>query len=205
LIHDTASRCTLCDRLVLGLAGHDWTVLPWMIAPGTGVPPGPCHVRCLADRECASAWAEAVEAYHCKRWPLWLAGVDAGVRWRLHSSRTARRFHLWRSDGRLSSFPYAVLTTGPVRLTTDLAEVGTAHAATLLAAMGTDAEGVDVPLAYVITALDLFDRYPRLSGTVARDLRGEGLDAADVVTARHPLPLPPGCRRAADRLMRVPW
>ncbi|MFI5891182.1 hypothetical protein ACIA5D_13835 [Actinoplanes sp. NPDC051513] len=205
MIHDTASRCTLCDRLVLGLAGHDWTVLPWMVAPGSGALPGPCHVRCLADLECASAWASAVEAYHCKRWPLWLAGVDAGVHWRLHSSRSARQFHLWRSDGRLISFPYAVLTAGPVRLTTDLAEVGTAHAATLLRAMGTDADGVDVPLAYVITALDLSDRYPRLSGTVTRDLRGESPDAADVVTARHPLPLPPACRRAAGHLMRTPW
>jgi hypothetical protein len=196
LIDDTASRCTLCDRLVLGLAGHDWTVLPWMIDPGSGVLPGPCHVRCLADRGCAAAWAGAVEAYHCKRWPLWLAGVDAGVRWRLHGSRTARTFHLWRSDGRLSTFPYAVLTADPVRLTTELAEVGTVHAATLLAAMGTDSEGVPVPLAYVITALDLSDRYPRLSGTMTRDPRDDEPDATDVVTA---------CRRAATHLMRTAW
>jgi hypothetical protein len=199
LIHDTTSRCTLCDRLVLGLAGHDWTVLPWMVATATGVFPGPCHVRCLDDLGCAGSWAEAVEAYHCKRWPLWLAGVDAGVRWRLHSSRSARRFHLWRSDGRLSSFPYAILTaTKALPLSTDLAEIGTAHAATLLAAMGTDVEGVDVPLTSVITALDLADRYPHLSGTVTRS-------ATDLVTARHALSLSPSCRRAAHHLMRTPW
>jgi hypothetical protein len=199
LINDTTSRCTLCDRLVLGLAGHDWTVLPWMVAPATGVLPGPCHVRCLDDLGCAGSWAGAVEAYHCTRWPLWLAGIDAGVRWRLHSSRSARRFHLWRSDGRLSSFPYAILTAAEaLPLSTDLAEIGTAHAATLLTAMGTDAEGVDVPLTSVITALDLADRYPRLAGTVTRA-------PTDRVTARHALPLSPSCRRAANHLMRTPW
>lgn len=197
MIHDAPTPCTLCDRLVLGLAGHDWTVLPWMVAPGTGVLPGPCHVRCLADLGCARAWAEAVEAYHCRRWPLWLAGVDAGVRWRLHGSRAVRRFHLWRSDGRLSSFPYAALTAHPLRLSTVLAEVGTAHAATLLTAMGTDAYGVDVPLTAVLTALGLADRYPRLTGTVTR--RG------DLVAARHTLRLPAPCRRAARHLMRSPW
>ena len=192
-------QCTLCDRLVLGLAGHDWTALPWMVAPGTGVPPGPCHVRCLEDLGCAGAWAEAVEAYHCRRWPLWLAGVDAGVRWRLHGSRSARRFHLWRADGCLLSFPYAILTaTKPLRFVTDLAEIGTAHAATLLAAMGTDEEGVEVPLTTVIAALNLADRYPHLSGTVSRS-------TADLVTARHALPLSRSCRRAAHHLMRTPW
>ena len=36
-----------------------------------------------------------------------VSGLDAGVRWRLHRSPHPRRFHLWRADGRLSSFPYA--------------------------------------------------------------------------------------------------
>jgi hypothetical protein len=198
LIQDTTSRCTLCDRLVLGLAGYDWTALPWMLAAGSGVLAGPCHIRCLEDLGCARAWAEAVEAYHCRRWPLWLAGVDAGVRWRLHGSRSARRFHLWRADGRLVSFPYAVTGTDPMRMTTELAEVGTAHAATLLAAMGTDEPATDVPLAYVITALELSDRYPLIAGTVSR---GTPFDAVDVVTARHSLVLQAGCRRAARRLL----
>ena len=155
---------------------------------------GPRTDRSVDDLGCGRAWAEAVEAYHCRRWPLWLAGVDAGIRWRLHGSRSARRFHLWRADGRLVSFPYAVTRADPMRMTTELAEVGTAHSATLLAAMGTDEIAVDVPLAYVITGLDLSDRYPLVAGTVRRGGR-------DVVTARHALTLGPGCRRAARRLL----
>jgi hypothetical protein len=188
-------RCTLCDRLVLGLAGHDWTALPWMLTAGSGVSPGPCHVRCLDERACGAVWAEAVEAYHCRRWPLWLAGVDDGVRWRLHGSRSARRFHLWRADGKLTSFPYAATRTRAMRITTALAEVGTGHAADLLAAMGTDAFGVGVPLAYVVSGLGVSDRYPRIAGTVTRL-------ATDVLVARHSLALDPGCREAASVLIR---
>jgi hypothetical protein len=72
--------------------------------------PGTCHVRCLHDLGVARLWAEAVEDYYHLRWPQWRTGRSAGVRWRLHSSHHARRFHLWRADGRLSSFPYAALT-----------------------------------------------------------------------------------------------
>jgi hypothetical protein len=193
--------CTICRRLVLGLAGQDWTVLPWMVESAAAeVPAGPCHVRCLADHGAAAAWAAAVEAYHCTRWPRWLAGTDAGVRWRLHSSRPARRFHLWRSDGRLASFPYAAIRPGPLHVATDLAELGTAHAAALLAAMGTDEPGVEVPLVTVIAALDLADRYPLGTGGVTRRLRVVGGEAVDVLAVRHPLPLLPACRRAAHEL-----
>lgn len=184
--------CTLCGRLVLGLTGHDWTVLPWMLAPGTGVVPGPCHVRCLRERGVARTWAAAVEAYHRKRWPHWLAGVDAGVGWRLHSSRAARRFHLWRADGALASFPYAVLTVPPCQVRADLAEIGTDLAATLLAAMGTADPRAGVPLPRMIERLRLTDRYPFAEGTVTRT---RGLLVAD-----HLLALTSSCRRAADQL-----
>jgi hypothetical protein len=185
-------ECTLCGRLVLGLTGHDWTALPWMLAPGTGVLPGPCHVRCLQESGAAGSWAAAVEAYHRERWPRWLAGIDAGVGWRLHSSRVARRFHLWRSDGAMASFPYGVLTVPPFRTGTDLAETGTAHAATLLAAMATDHPGAGVPLPRMIERLRLTDRYPFVEGTV-RLLR-------NVVVADHPLALTRSCVDAAGRL-----
>ncbi|GAA0531098.1 hypothetical protein GCM10010172_09750 [Paractinoplanes ferrugineus] len=185
-------ECTLCGRLVLGLTGYDWTVVPWMLAPATGVMPGPCHVSCLQERGAAGSWAAAVEAYHRERWPRWLAGVDAGVGWRLHSSRAARRFHLWRSDGAMASFAYAVLTVAPHRTGTDLAELGTAHAATLLAAMGTDRPGSVVPLPRMIERLRLTDRYPFVEGTVTLR-RG-------VVVADHPLALTRACLRAAHQL-----
>jgi hypothetical protein len=200
---DPTNRCTLCDRLVLGLAGQDWTVLPWMLAGEGDIPPGPCHARCLDESGAAGSWAEAVEAYHCHRWPRWLSGSDAGIRWRLHSSRPARRFHLWRSDGRLLSFPYAAaLRPGPLLLATELAELGSAHAAALLAAMGTDEPGVEVPLSAVIAALGLADRYPDGTGSVTRRLRVVGADATDVLEVRHPLPLAPACRHAARELLR---
>jgi hypothetical protein len=197
---DPTSRCTLCGRLVLGLAGQDWTVLPWMVEPAADVPAGPCHVRCLADRGAAGRWSAAVEAYHCSRWPRSMAGTDGGVRWRLHSSRPARRFHLWRSDGRLASFPYAAIRPGPLRVTTDLAELGSAHAGVLLSAMGTDEPGVAVPLSAVIAALGLTDRYPQGAGSVTRRLRVVGGEVLDMVTVRHPFPLVPVCRHAARRL-----
>ncbi|WP_433301639.1 hypothetical protein ACQP2F_06670 [Actinoplanes sp. CA-030573] len=197
MIHDAGSRCTLCDRLVLGLAGHDWTALPWMIAAGSGVPPGPCHVRCLEELGCGWAWAGAVENYHRIRWPFWLGGVEGGVRWRLHGSRSARRFHLWRSDGLLISFPYASTAAHPGRIRTELAEVGTAHAAALLTAMGTDEPAIAVPLTSMTTALGVADRYPRVAGTVTRDRAG----AADLVTARHRLTLTPAVVRTARRML----
>ncbi|GAA2630483.1 hypothetical protein [Paractinoplanes durhamensis] len=186
------TECTLCGRLVLGLTGHDWTALPWMLAPGTGVLPGPCHVRCLQELGAARSWAAAVDAYHRRRWPRWLAGLDAGVGWRLHSSRAARRFHLWRSDGGLASFPYAALAVTPVRTGTDLAEAGTAHAAALLTAMGTDRPGIEVPLPRMIERLRLTDRYPFAEGTVTLR-RG-------ILVADHPLALTRSCLLAAGRL-----
>ena len=45
----------------------------------------------------------------------------------------------------------------------------------------------------------------RLAGTLTRHLRPAGPDTADVLAARHTLPLPPSCRRAAHHLMRSPW
>ncbi|GIM97004.1 hypothetical protein [Paractinoplanes toevensis] len=176
--------CTLCGRPVLGLVGHDWTALPWMVAPGTGVLPGPCHVECLRERGAARSWAAAVEAYHLKRWPHWLAGAG----WRLHSSRAARRFHLWRSDGGLASFPYAALAVPSFRIRTPLAEAGTALAAALLTAMGADR----APLPRLIGRLGLTDRYPFVEGTVT--LRGNFL------VADHPLSLTSSCVRAARQL-----
>jgi hypothetical protein len=205
---DAAGRCSLCDRPVLGLAGHDWSVLPWMLDDGdAGVLPGPAHCRCLHDRGIARIWAEAVESYHCTRWPRWLAGVGDGVRWRLHHSPRARRFHLWRTDGILSSFPYAAIRPDPPLLVTELAEVGSGTAAALLAAMGTGEAGVEVPLDRVIDRLGLTDRYPAVQGSIARRRRHVGTAARperiDLVIARHPLRLDAGCRRAAHALMRA--
>jgi hypothetical protein len=93
--------------------------------------PGACHVRCLHDLGVARLWAEAVEDYYHLRWPQWRTGRSAGVRWRLHSSHPARRFHLWRADGRLSSFPYAALTATAL---TPTALTATVPAATALTA-----------------------------------------------------------------------
>ena len=63
MTEDPAGRCSLCGRLVLGLAGQDWCVLPWMLdGDDGGVRAGPCHVRCLDERGVARRWAEAVEA-----------------------------------------------------------------------------------------------------------------------------------------------
>jgi hypothetical protein len=205
-------RCSLCDRPVLGLAGQDWCVLPWMLDAAVredDVLPGSCHVRCLHELGVAGAWAQAVQEYHCTRWPLWRAGVESGVRWRLHCSTRARRFHLWRADGRLSSFSFgSVLAArrGRLRLTAELGEVGSAHATPLLAAMGTAANGVEVPLAAVVAALGLADRYPASTGYLARRLRDLGTtgqaDLGDVLIARYPLPLGTPVLRAARGLIR---
>jgi hypothetical protein len=207
--HDSVGRCSLCDRLVLGLAGQDWCVLPWMLDDGAAdaeVRPGPCHVRCLQELGVARDWAGAVEAYHLTRWPDWISGLDAGVRWRLHRSPHARRFHLWRADGRLSSFPYAAARHDPAAVTTELAEVGSGYAEALLTAMGTDGAGVEVPLPRVVAALDLTNRYPDISGWITHRLTNVGTahqpELIDFLVARHPLALDSGCRTAAYELMR---
>jgi hypothetical protein len=204
---ETVNRCSVCERLVLGLEGQDWCVLPWMLAAGVtddDVLPGVCHVRCLHDLGVARLWAEAVQDYYCLRWPQWRTGLTAGVRWRLHSSPRARRFHLWRADGRLSSFPYAALAAGgeAVELTTEVGEVGSDHSAVLLAAMGTADSGVPVPLAEVIGVLGLADRYPAAEGTLTRRLNGRRPDVPDILLARYRLALDPSCRRAARELIR---
>jgi hypothetical protein len=162
-------------------------------------------VRCLHDRGVARLWAEAVEEYYCLRWPQWRAGRTAGVRWRLHRSPHARRLFLWRADGRLSTFPYASLTAGAAHpeLTAEVAEVGTAYSATLLAAMGTIESGVPVPLAEVVAALGLADRYPAAEGVLARRLRGARPDVSDVLVARYRLALDAPCLRAARALIRA--
>ena len=196
---------------MLGLTGHDWCVLPWMVDEGLAeaeVLPGPCHVRCLHELGTARIWAEAVEAYYCARWPLWRSGSDGAVRWRLHGSPRARRFHLWRSDGRLSSFPYAAARHDPASVTAELAEVGSAYAEVVLAAMGSEGSRAEVPLARVITGLDLADRYPDQAGSITHRLRDVGTarrsELVDLLVARHPLILDPGSRRAAHELMRRP-
>ncbi|XVU26792.1 hypothetical protein ACQPZJ_06990 [Actinoplanes sp. CA-054009] len=197
--------CELCGRLVLGLTGHDWTLLPWMAADGTRVSAGPCHVSCLREWGVAAEWAEAVEAYLCGRWPLFLEGRDGRVRWRLHASPRVRRLHLWRSDGRLASFPYASISSDPPSVTADLAEVGSAHAELLLAAMGTAETGVAVPLSRLIEGLGLSDRYPGGVGTVTRVIRNAGTarrpEPVDVLESRIDLVLETGCRRAARELV----
>jgi hypothetical protein len=217
-------QCSLCDRLVLGLAGQDWCVLPWMLDAGVTddeVLPGSCHVRCLHDLGVARLWAEAVQEYYCLRWPQWRTGLTAGVRWRLHCGPRARRFHLWRADGRLSSFPFSALTTrrpfgavptfsagrpGLAELTTEVGEVGSAHSATLLAAMGTGENGVLVPLADVVAALGLTDRYPVVDGFLVRRLKNLGTprrpDLVDILVAHCWLPLDAPCVRAARELIR---
>jgi hypothetical protein len=213
---DRTDRCSLCDRLVLGLAGHDWCVLPWMLdatVTVADVRPGSCHVRCLQEGGMARSWADAVQEYHCARWPRWRSGVAAGIRWRLHHSPPARRFHLWRTDGRLFSFPAALAgptpegVAGP-ELTVELAEAGSAQAAVLLAAMGTDQNDVEVSLTRVVAALGLADRYPLRSGGVTRRLRNAGTarrcEPIDVLVARHPLHLDRAVLRAATDLRRQP-
>jgi hypothetical protein len=202
--------CELCGRLVLGLTGQDWAALPWMTndartteAGMTTEVRGSCHVRCLIERAVASAWAEAVEGYHCARWPIFEEGRAGSVRWRLHCSPSARRLHLWRSDGRLSSFPYDAIGREPESVTADLAEVGSAHASVLMRAMGDG--GARAPLSRVIAGLGLADRYPDDRGTVVRRVRNVGTvrrpEMLDVLVARHPLSLDPACRRAARRLV----
>lgn len=198
--------CSLCERVVLGLEGQDWSVLPWMLAAGVSlgeVLPGACHVRCLRDLGVARLWAESVQEYYCLRWPQWRTGLTAGVRWRLHGSPRARRFHLWRADGRLSSFPYAALAAGGefVELTTEVAEVGSDHAARLLAAMGTTESGVPVPLAEVAETLGVADRYPAVVGVLGRRLSGGRPDVPDILVARYRLVLDAPCRRAAYDLI----
>jgi hypothetical protein len=182
-------------------------VLPWMLAAGVTddeVLPGACHVRCLHDRGVARLWAEAVEEYYCLRWPQWRTGRSAGVRWRLHGSHHARRFYLWRADGRLSSFSYAALAAGAgtPELTSEIAEVGTGYADVLLRAMGTTESGVPVPLREVVAALGLADRYPAAEGVVARRLSGRRPDVADVIVARYRVVLDAPCREAARALIR---
>jgi hypothetical protein len=165
--------------------------------------PGACHVRCLHDLGVARLWAEAVEDYYHRRWPQWRTGRSAGVRWRLHGSH-ARRFHLWRADGRLSTFPYAALTaaTHKVELTTEVAEVGTGHAAVLLKAMGTAESGRPVPLPEVIGALGVADRYPALDGTLTRRISGFRPDVPDILIARYRLVLDASVLSAARALIR---
>jgi len=210
-MHDSVGRCSLCGRLVLGLAGQDWCVLPWMLDAGADdaeVRPGPCHALCLQELGVAGVWAAAVEGYHCSRWPDWISGLDAGVRWRLHRSPQARRFHLWRADGRLSSFPYAAARQHPAAVTTDLAEMGSRYAEVLLAAMGTDGAGIEVPLPSLVAALALTDRYPGISGSITHRLTNVGTahrpELIDFLVARHPLALDSGCRTAAYELIRRP-
>jgi hypothetical protein len=167
--------------------------------------PGACHVRCLHDHGVGRRWAEAVEDYYCLRWPQWRTGRSAGVRWRLHGSRHARRFHLWRSDGRLTSFPYAALAAAAPtpELTTEVAEVGTGYAAVLLHAMGTDESGVPVPLPEVVAALGLADRYPAVEGVLARRLSGRRPDVPDILIARYRLALDAPVLRASRALIRA--
>jgi len=205
---------------VLGLAGQDWCALSWMFGAGVSddVLPGACHVRCLQELGVARLWARAVQEYYCRRWPQWRTGLSAGVPWRLHCSPRARRFHLWRADGRLSSFPFSALAgrrllsdpfgrpaPGLAELTTDVAEVGGAHSATLLAAMGTHENGVAVPLADVVAALDLADRYPAANGFLVRRLRNVGLsrrpELVDILVAHYSLSLDVPCFRAAHELI----
>ena len=181
-------------------------MLPWMLAAemtDDEILPGACHVRCLHDLGVARLWAEAVEGYYCLRWPQWRAGRSAGVRWRLHGSHHARRFYLWRADGRLSSFPYAALTAGAgtPELTTEIAEVGTGYADVLLEAMGTTESGVPVPLSEVVAALGLTDRYPAAEGVVGRRLSGRRPDVRDVIVARYRVALDAPCRDAARALI----
>ena len=211
-------QCSLCDRLVLGLAGQDWSVLSWMFDTGVSddVLPGACHVRCLHELGVARLWAEAVQEYYCRRWPQWRSGFTSGVRWRLHCSPRARRFHLWRADGHLSSFPFSALTgaflgvgarrPGLAELTSEVGEVGSAHTASLLAAMGTSENGVQVPLADVVAALGLTDRYPVVDGFMVRRLKNLGLprrpDLVDVLVVRYSLLLDAPCLRAAQELIR---
>jgi hypothetical protein len=166
--------------------------------------PGACHVRCLHDLGVARLWAEAVEEYYCLRWPQWRTGRGAGVRWRLHGSHPARRFHLWRSDGRLTSFPYGALAAGAgtPELTTEIAEVGTDYAAALLDAMGTTESGVPVPLSEVVAALGVADRYPAAQGVVARRLSSRRPDVRDVIVARYRVALDAPIRDAARALIR---
>ncbi|MEV4345755.1 hypothetical protein AB0J83_14890 [Actinoplanes sp. NPDC049596] len=197
--------CELCGRLVLGLAGRDWTLLSWMTGDEPGVVPGPCHVACLHDRGVAAVWAEAVEAYHCARWPVFVTGRDGPARWRLHASPRVRRLHLWRSDGRLASFPYSSMGLNPPGVTADLAEVGSAAAEVLLEAMGTDEIGAPVPLPRLIEGLGLADRYPGVAGTVTRRIRNVGTarrpELVDVLESRVDLALDAGCREAARDLV----
>ncbi|SNY30570.1 hypothetical protein [Paractinoplanes atraurantiacus] len=193
--------CELCGRLVLGLTGYDWTLLPWMAATGAGVIAGPCHITCLHEWGVATEWAAAVEAYHCGRWPLFIEGKG----WRLHASPRVRRLHLWRSDGRLASFPYTSISSDPPSVTADLAEVGSAHAEVLLAAMGTAETGVAVPLDRLIDGLGLAGQYPGCVGAVARVIRNAGTarrpEPVDVIESRIDLALDAGCRRAARELV----
>jgi hypothetical protein len=197
----------LCGRLVLGLEGHDWCVLPWMLTADDAdeILPGGCHVRCLHDLGVARPWAEAVEDYYHLRWPHWRTGRSGGVRWRLHGSHHARRFHLWRADGRLSSFPYGALTA-EVRtpeLTSEIAEVGTAYAAVLLDAMATTESGRPVPLPEVVAALGVADRYPAVDGVLSRRLSGHRPGVRDILIARYRLDLDVTVHRAARALMRA--
>ena len=182
-------------------------MLPWMLATGVSddeILPGACHVRCLRDLGVARLWAEAVEEYYCLRWPQWRTGRSAGVRWRLHAGHRARRFYLWRADGRLSSFPYAALSAGAgtPQLTTEIAEVGTGYADVLLWAMGTTESGLPIRLSEVIAALGLTDRYPAADGVLARRLSGGRPEVPDVIVARYRMALEPSCRDAARALLR---
>ena len=164
-----------------------------MLTEDAGPRTGPYHVRCLRERGLAAGWAAAVDAYHVARWPLWVSGREGATRWRLHGGTGARRFHLWRSDGRLASFPYAAVRHDSPVLTADLAEADSAHGAELLAVM--NGAGTATPLALVLDRLGIADRYPLRTGVVRRT-------ATAMVTVRHPFPLGAACRRAALTLTR---
>lgn len=189
---------------MLGLAGQDWTLLPWMLDPGLAdgeVLPGSCHIRCLRELGVARLWAEAVQEYYRRRWPLWRTGLTGGVRWRLHCSPQAGHFYLWRADGRLSSFPMAALRG---LMVSALGEVGSGQASVLLNAMGTADSGVPVQLTDVVASLGLTDRYPAVEGTLTRRLKNLGTpDMVDILEARYFLPLDGPTIRAARELSVV--
>ncbi|WP_157410997.1 hypothetical protein [Actinoplanes rectilineatus] len=131
--------CSLCDRVVLGLPGHDWLVEPYAVARDD-VLPGFCHVSCLSDLGIAADWADAVSDHYRTRWPVWIAGDG----WRLHYGQPRKAFHLWGTNARM-------LDVGAPAL----------FANTAVALLDIDVEG---PLTGVLETLRLTDRYPLIRG-----------------------------------------